>query len=86
MPREIISSQEAVNYIRIKGLRLLDAVTEMSHSEITYKIPATSGQNCDHCNKSATFMHHSRDHMGQNFIELTCDDHSQPRYKEYTSE
>jgi len=54
--------------------------------KVTYKIPATSGQNCDHCNKSATFMHHSRDHMGQNFIELTCDDHSPPRYKEYTSE
>lgn len=74
MPREILNSCDASKILSQEKLRYIDAVTEVGHSEIVYEITcsAESSLKCDFCRSSAKYIQHSRDHMGQNFVALTC--------------
>ncbi|HCQ31638.1 TPA: hypothetical protein DIU27_04650 [Candidatus Collierbacteria bacterium] len=74
MPREILNSYDTSKILSQEKLRYIDAVTEMGHSEIVYEITCSgeSSLRCDFCGKGAKFIQHTRDHMGQNFVALTC--------------
>jgi len=74
MPREILNSYDSSKILSQEKLRCVGAVTEMGHSEIVYEITCSgeSTLRCDFCGKGAKFIQHTRDHMGQNFVALTC--------------
>jgi hypothetical protein len=83
MPREILNSFDTSKILSQEKLRYIDAVTEMSHSEIVYEITGSgeSSLRCDFCGTSAKYIQHTRDHMGQNFVALTCTSCAQSGYE-----
>ena len=74
MPREILNSIDTSKILSQEKLQFIEAVTEMGHSEIVYEIArsAESSLKCDFCGQNAKFIQHTRDHLGQNFVALTC--------------
>jgi len=87
MPREIVTSVEASRILSIEKIRYLEAVTEMAHSEIIYELITSAGSilKCDFCGIGAKYIHHTRDHLGQNFIALTCISCAPPGYTELSA-
>ena len=82
MPREIISPFEASRILSTERLKFVYADTEISHSEILYEVQGSIGSKlkCDICENPAKYIHHTRDHAGQNFIALVCLSCAPPGY------
>lgn len=72
MPRERLSSYDTSKILAQEKLRFIDVVAEVSHSEIVYEILGGESLKCDLCGVSAKYIQHTRDHLGQNFVALTC--------------
>ena len=72
MPREVLSSYDTSKVLSQERLRFIDVVSEISHSEIVYEILGGDSLRCDICGVTAKYIQHTRDHLGQNFVALTC--------------
>ncbi len=83
MPKERISSTDVTNILKTDKVKCIDCVSEMSHLEIVYEVAGGVSANlkCDFCGAGATYIHHTRDHMGQNFVDLTCVNCAPPGYE-----
>ena len=72
MPREVLSSYDTSKVLSQERLRFIDVVSEISHSEIVYEILGGDSLRCDMYGVTAKYIQHTRDHLGQNFVALTC--------------
>ncbi len=92
MPKELFTYQ---NYEEHKKhmdgpLKFLKSIeVSHSHTTIAYLIMPTT-QNpkhiCDDCKKTARFLVYDRDHMAQTAINLYCEDHAHPAFKDWVNE
>lgn len=86
MPREKLNYVTYQEYLGVQDLRHLKSVTEAggSHTENFYEIdPSTTKsevRKCDICAKKGRFLHHTRDHMAQNWVVIACDQHAPPGF------
>jgi hypothetical protein len=89
MPKEIFQSNEYEKYRKYLtgNLKLIKAIeTCHSHTTIAYMIlPTTDNENhkCDKCGSKASFLLYDRDHMGQTSVNLWCEEHVEPIFKEW---
>lgn len=87
MPREILSSSQTADLLSKTKVNFVHAESSISHSEILYEIKETAGIKppCDICGRPGSFLHHTRDHEGKNFVTITCINDSPPGYERLKS-
>ncbi len=81
MPREILEFHEVKQYLT--GVSLIRSEHEGAHSESLYAIfKPNPKQVCDHngCENPGRFMMVIKDHFGQWFVSISCDQHSPQMY------